>query len=56
MTDLITIYSDADFWYFNKQSIALAIIVASATGLVFGLSHELGKTIWFFLKRLFKKQ
>jgi len=55
MTELITIYSDADFWYFNKQSIALAIVVASATGMVFGLSHELGKSIWFFFKKLLGK-
>ena len=55
MSDLITIYSDADFWYFNKQSIALAIVVASATGMVFGLSHELGKSVWFWIKRLLKK-
>jgi hypothetical protein len=53
MTELITIYSDAEFWHFNKQNIALAIVVASATGLVFGLTHELGKTLWFFIKKMF---
>lgn len=55
ISELVTIYSTPDFWYFNKHSLALALVVAASSGLVFGLFHELGKTLWFFIKRLFHK-
>jgi hypothetical protein len=51
MSDLITIYSTPDFWFFNKESAALAIALAPPTGLLFAIGHEAGKALWFWVKR-----
>ena len=50
MSDLITIYSNPDFWFFNKENIALALVIA-LTGFVWAIAHEAGKAFWFWAKK-----
>lgn len=55
MTDILLLLTERDFWYFNKESIALALVIASCTGMFWGLSHEAGKWVWFYFKNKLKK-
>lgn len=50
MTEALFLLTERDFWYFNKESIALAIVVAACSGVVFGLFHEAGEALWHHIK------
>lgn len=55
MTDLIAIYITPDFWFFNKESIALAIVLAFPTGLLFSIGDKVGDMLWIWLKSKLKR-
>lgn len=56
MTEALLLLAERDFWYFNKESLALAIVIAACSGIVFGLFHEAGEALWHYVKGRIRKQ
>lgn len=45
-------YANKDWWYLNKESIALGLFMAMVGGVVFALFHEFTKAvIWAWVKK-----
>ncbi len=51
MEQVIEAYRNPDFWLFNKETVALSLVVAIVTGLGFALAKGLGELLWDRIKR-----
>jgi len=52
MKYVVDCFTSADWWYFNKESIALAIAVTAITAFIWPIVHELSQlaTQWLIAK------
>ena len=56
MTDILSwvfgSYMSKDWWYLNKESIALGLLMTAGGGVVFALFHETTKALlWRMIKK-----